>query len=134
MQMPPTSSPSNYPRENVGGDRGALHEIAVAQRNVMVCVAAQIATAVMSSVGRNLGMGVVSFVAGLLAFAMFVFSIVSAVKLTKALGLSPILYVILMFIPCVSLITLLVLSGKATSRLQLAGVKVGLLGANPETI
>jgi hypothetical protein len=41
---------------------------------------------------------------------------------------------ILMLIPCVSLITLLVVNSKATAHLQQRGVKVGLMGANPDTI
>jgi hypothetical protein len=40
----------------------------------------------------------------------------------------------LMFIPVVNLITLLVLSQSATSRVRKAGFKVGFLGASPEDI
>ncbi|HUE71023.1 MAG TPA: hypothetical protein VMP01_09050 [Pirellulaceae bacterium] len=43
---------------------------------------------------------------------------------------SGVLCAILMLIPCVSLITLLVLNSRATSVLQQGGVKVGLMGAN----
>ena len=45
-----------------------------------------------------------------------------------------ILCAVLLVIPCVSLITLLVVNQKATTYLQQNGIKVGLMGANPETI
>ena len=41
---------------------------------------------------------------------------------------------ILMFMPCVSLITLLVINQKATSFLQSQGIHVGLLGTDPKKI
>ena len=41
-----------------------------------------------------------------------------------------VLYGILALVPCVGLIVLLVINGKATSTLRANGVKVGLLGAN----
>ena len=53
-------------------------------------------------------------------------------RLAKALGMHIVAIVFLMlamFIPFVSLICLFVLNGKATSTLQLAGIKVGLMGA-----
>lgn len=43
-------------------------------------------------------------------------------------------YVILMLIPCVSLITLLVLNYKATAVLRTHGVHVGLFGAKKEDL
>ena len=60
--------------------------------------------------------------------------VLSVFRLSKALKLSLVLYAILMFIPCVSLIVLLSLSGKATVLLRQAGIKVGLLGADPHSI
>lgn len=36
---------------------------------------------------------------------------------------------LLMLVPCVSLITLMVINDKATKKLQAAGIKVGLMGA-----
>jgi hypothetical protein len=41
---------------------------------------------------------------------------------------------VLMLVPCVSLITLLIVNHKATLYLQSWGVKVGFLGANPNAI
>ena len=42
------------------------------------------------------------------------------------------LYIVLAFIPLVALISLLVINGKATKRLQQNGIKVGLMGARME--
>jgi len=69
-----------------------------------------------------------------LALGLVVFMIISVIKLARALSLSPVLYAILMIIPCVSLLVLLSLSGKATKLLTQAGIKVGLLGADPNSI
>jgi hypothetical protein len=41
---------------------------------------------------------------------------------------------VLMIVPCISLLTLLVDNGKATTYLQSRGIKVGLMGANPDLI
>jgi hypothetical protein len=84
--------------------------------------------------GVNTSIMAVVCVALALALALTVFMIVSVVRLAGVLGLSPVLYVICMFVPCLSLIVLLVLSGMATARLQQSGVKVGLLGADPNSI
>ena len=69
-----------------------------------------------------------------LAVALLVYEIIAVVRLSKALGEPAIVYAILMFIPCVSLVMLLFLSGKATTRLKQAGIKVGLMGADPNSI
>lgn len=45
-----------------------------------------------------------------------------------------VLCAVLMVVPCISLLTLLVVNGKATSYLQARGIKVGFMGANPDTI
>jgi hypothetical protein len=65
---------------------------------------------------------------------VFVYTVISVVKLAKALGFMQAMCAILMFISCVSLITLLVLNGKATVHLREAGVRVGLLEADLNTI
>jgi hypothetical protein len=45
-----------------------------------------------------------------------------------------VLCAILMIVPCISLITLLVVNGKATAYLQQHGIKVGFMGTNPNQI
>ncbi len=131
---PPGSTPSNYPRPNLADDRSVLREIAVSQRQVILCVLAQIGVAIFNGFGTSTHMSVLSLVALVLVLGVLVFMLISVIRLARALGLSPVLYAILMFVPCVSLITLLVLSAKATASLQQAGVKVGLLGADPTAI
>jgi hypothetical protein len=41
---------------------------------------------------------------------------------------------LLMPVPCIALLTLLIINGKATNYLQQRGVKVGFMGVNPNTI
>jgi hypothetical protein len=68
-----------------------------------------------------------------LYICVVVFQVVAMVGLSNALGGSvgsAILVGISCFIPCVSLIVLLMLNGKATKALQASGIKVGVMGAN----
>jgi hypothetical protein len=61
-----------------------------------------------------------------------VMQIASVVRLCLALkeGWATAVYVIFQFVPCVSLILLLFLNGRATTRLKECGIRVGLMGAN----
>jgi hypothetical protein len=115
-------------------DRQVLREVAISQRQVMLCVLGQIVIGVLNGVASAAKIPALGFVDLFLLLGVFIFMIISVLRLAKALGLSQVLYVILMFIPCVSLIMLLILSQKATTHLQQAGIKVGLLGANPDSI
>lgn len=59
----------------------------------------------------------------------------TAYKLTSLLDAGvPILWALAMFIPCVNLITLMVLSSKAQIWCQRYGIQVGLLGPTKESI
>ena len=85
----------------------------------------------------NLGAIALQFAIGptaaILMLVSAILAIIGILKLTTGLGNSiaaKIIYIILMFIPFVSLITLLVLNSKATNKLREAGYKVGLLGAS----
>jgi hypothetical protein len=72
----------------------------------------------------------------ILSLGAAVFAVVSIFLLAKELinvGLG-VLCAILMFLPCISLITLLVVNQKATSYLQQHGVKVGFMGVSPDRI
>lgn len=73
------------------------------------------------------------FLVGILvALVALVLSLVGIVKLSHSLGFHVAVSVvvgILMFIPCISLIVLLVLNSRATAKIKEAGYKVGLLGA-----
>jgi hypothetical protein len=135
MQTPPPDpSLSNYPRPNLAGDRQVLKEVAIAQRHVMLCVLGQLGIFCLNLIAGSQHIAALSIVDMFLALGLLVFMIMSVIRLAKGLLLSPVIYVILMFIPCVSLLMLLSLSGKATKQLQQAGIKVGLLGADPNSI
>jgi hypothetical protein len=100
----------------------------------MFCVLSQIGFVIVDVAAGSLGIPSLAYLIIALGVAQLVYQIATIMKLAKALGFSPILYAILMFIPCVSLLALLSVSGTATKRLQKAGIKVGLLGADPNSI
>jgi hypothetical protein len=77
-----------------------------------------------------------SFVGLVALLAVTVFQIIFVYRLASALGSDyPILWVLgINCLSCVGLIFLLILSGMATRQLRSAGIKVGLLGANPKEI
>lgn len=66
-----------------------------------------------------------------LAIVMAIVQIVAVIRLCLALGegWATIFYALTMFIPCISLLFLLILNSRATTRLQKTGIRVGLLGA-----
>lgn len=68
--------------------------------------------------------------------AVIIFSITSVALLaSRLMNVAVAVFCgILMLVPCVSLITLLIVNQKATAYLQQYGVKVGFLGANPNAI
>jgi len=75
-------------------------------------------------------------VLGIAGLAVGIASIVAVVRLANVLhgtGVA-VLCAILMFVPCLNLLTLLVLNSGATSRLRKAGYRVGLLGADPDEV
>lgn len=71
-----------------------------------------------------------------IALGVAIFALVSIVALALEIASLPVAIVcaILMFVPCVSLIVLLVINQKATSYLQQHGIKVGFLGVDPKSI
>jgi len=100
----------------------------------MYCVLGYLGLIVLNFIVAATHIGALSFLELLLWLALLIFMILSVVRLAKALSQSQVLYAILMFIPCVGLLVLLSLSGKATKQLQQAGIKVGLMGADPNSI
>ena len=100
----------------------------------MLCILGQVGVAVLNGIATAGKIPALSIVDLVLGLGVLVFMIISVTRLAKALGLSPVLYAILMFIPCVSLLVLLSINGKATANLKQAGIKVGLLGADINSI
>jgi hypothetical protein len=67
--------------------------------------------------------------------ASLISSAVTAYKLAPYLGSGvPLLWAIAMFLPCINILTLLVLSSKAQSWCRRYGIKVGFLGPTKESI
>lgn len=68
-------------------------------------------------------------------FALFIFWCVKVYKLADALQAGPaFLWVLGMFVPCLSYVFVLILSQKASGFLKSNGVKVGFLGADSSTV
>jgi hypothetical protein len=115
------------------GKNERLYLIALHQRRVLMCFLAlltfniaQVAlVAVAPIAGVPLAIG---------SFAAMIFGLFAVYRLAKALGYTAIIYAIAMIIPCINLLTLLVVISRATKALKEGGVKVGLLGASRETI
>lgn len=105
-----------------------LREIAKYQRLVLWSVLANLLSIFVISIQ---GLGV------LISIALAVFQIYSLYKLANSLKESTVsiaLFIIGLFIPLVGLLVLLYINSKATKALQNAGIKVGLMGANPDDI
>ena len=100
----------------------------------MLCVLGQIGAMILNAIAASGQIAALSVVVLVMLIPLLIFMIISVLRLAKAMGFSQILFVILMFIPCVSLIALLLLSDKATKQLRQAGIKVGFLGADPNSI
>jgi len=71
----------------------------------------------------------------LLWLAATVVMLVHVYRLSASIGwAAPVLWVVLMFFPCINILVLVVLSQRATEWMKACGVKVGLLGPTPAAI
>jgi uncharacterized membrane protein (GlpM family) len=119
---------------------GRLYQIAYRQKLLLYSLLCLILVNLLGLLSRARPESDASAVPLLLSFLILVlllpalgFSLWSWYKLSVALGISrtvAVLSSILTLFPCISLIALLVLSQRATTQLQRAGVRVGLMGAN----
>ena len=112
----------------VSGSREDLLKVAKYQKGILVCILVYILAvagqfALPPQIRPLVGLGVL--VVGLIAA---IFTILLAMK-THGTGLGIILGV-LCLVPILGLLILLLVNQKATSVLQLNGIKVGLLGAD----
>ncbi len=110
------------------GTREDLRAVATYQKGILICIliyliAVMCRFAIPEGLQPVLGLGILAL--GLVG-TIFVFML--AVKVYST-GVG-ILLGILTFIPCIGLIVLLLVNGKATDVLKRNGIKVGLLGAN----
>lgn len=134
---PPQSAGQYLPSDQnqAGPPREFLREVATYQRFVLFSLLANIVINPVLMLGGGLDFFVIL---ALLAMALIiiVLTMVSMFLLTNRIfnvGVA-IVCAILMLIPCISLITMLIVNQKATTILQASGIKVGLLGANPNAI
>jgi phage-related protein len=108
-----------------------LRGIAKNQRTIMLCLLFNISMYIFGMLVPRIGTvcGSAALICGVVA-SVFIFML--ATKL-YGLGLG-IFMAILTLIPCLGLIALLIVNGKATNVLKGQGIRVGLLGANPSEI
>ncbi len=114
------------------GRREDVRSVAKYQKGILVCILAQL-------IGAVVQFALPPEVLVFLAVGIFVVAIVGTVYVfllaikvySTALG---ILLGILTLIPCVGLIVLLLVNGKATTIIRQNGIKVCLLGANVSQI
>lgn len=133
--QPPYGSGPGYPG---GQDREKMREVARYQRYIMYALLANLglsigAGATQGAAGGNLVLALAILAA---AVAIALFSIVAMFMLANTLHnpVVGVLCAILVIIPCISLITLLIINQQATGYLSSRGVKVGFMGVNPDSI
>ena len=106
-------------------DPTRVHEVATAQRRLLLGLLANIVVNVLVRVSTG-----GAFVAvALLGLAAAAYTILWVYRLCTALGKTPWLYAIAVFVPLLGLIALVMRNQQATTYLKANGVKVGFLGA-----
>lgn len=117
-------------------DKETLRSVAGFQKGVLFSILGQIvAVIILMAGGQSLPPMVTILVQGLAALsaiAGMVFVLLLALKIYSPVV--AVLLAILALAPCIGLICLLVINGKATGILKSHGIKVGLLGANISSI
>jgi hypothetical protein len=115
----------------VGGSREDLRQVAKYQRGVLICLLINISALILPRLLPDLVMitSIFYLVAGI-AGLVFVF-LLSTKLYGTGLG---ILFGLLMLIPIVGLIVLVIVNQKATTVLRKNRIKVGFLGADPNSI
>lgn len=126
-QVPPPASG--------GADREVLRRVARYQQAVLYALLVNVLFNVVTLGLRSRG-GLAALVLLVAAVLIIGVTMVVVFRLANELYNAGIgaLCAILMIVPCVALITLLIVNGKATTFLQQHGIKVGLMGANPNVI
>ena len=112
-----------------------LRRVAKYQRAVILAIVANLVLNIVAMASRE-------FPPAALLMLLFLMLCIVAIMIASVFFLSRELYSIgiavfcalLMFIPCVSLITLLIVNQKATTFLQQNGLKVGFFGIDPARI
>jgi len=118
-------------------DRQKLRRVAKYQQWVLYALLANIAINVLimanAIAGRSAILATIGTLVGLLGVVAGMVAIYLLAAEIYNVGIG-VLCAVLTLLPCISLIALLIVNGKATTYLQQRGIKVGLMGANPDTI
>lgn len=117
----------------LSGKREDLRRVAKYQRGVMLCIL----TYILAVIAAQLVAEQVKLVPAIVGLVAAITGLVFAVMLSSKVydsAITVILLAILMLVPCLGLIGLLVVNQKATTVLKRNGIKVGLLGADPNAI
>lgn len=117
--------PSTAPTPDPPSDSTQLDDVAEGQRWIIYAILVNIGAIMWRALLGNEVWALLSVTSAALA-------ILGVIRLAKGLGYSTVVkvfLVILVFIPVISLITLAILSSRATTTLRAAGYKVGFLGA-----
>ena len=117
-------------------DREKLRRIAKYQQWVLYALLAMIVTYFAAILARAAGFEAIGLLIAACLLPIGLASMVAAFLLTNELSnpFVAIVCAVLMLIPCVALLTLFLINGRATKHLQTHGIKVGFMGANPNTI
>ena len=118
---------------------GELLKIAKRQKNLLWAILAQLlmvpGVMILGSMMEGSGPGPESAVAGLLITGVFIataiLQLVMTIMLVTALKWNPVvivLCVLALFLPCIGLLVLLIISDRATRTLKAHGLQVGLMG------
>ncbi len=114
------------------GTREDLKSVAMLQKAILLCILVNLGSMVGNYfVPEEYNLPVLGLF-GVATLASTVFVFLLAAKLYGAA--SGIMMGLMTFVPCMGLIVLLIVNGKATSVLQANGLKVGLLGADPSKV
>lgn len=106
--------------------RGYLRNVGIAQRRLMGAMLVQVACIVVRLLPIPFALG---FIVLLIASAYQCYVVFRLAEATGMETAARIVWLLLMFVPLVSLICLLLLNKKATDILRAAGIDVGLMGA-----
>src|SRR5512145_1772037 len=120
----------------VMGSISGLRDVAKYQRNINLCILATIALITVTMLLGTGGIDAARSVVVVLYYGVQFTALYYVFMLARALygtGLA-VLLGLLLFAPCVNLLVLLIVNQRATWLLRKAGVKVGLLGADPNRV
>lgn len=112
----------------LSGKQEDLRAVALYQKGILVCILVQL----LAVIGQLAVPAEMRILVALVALATGLVGLVFVFLLaTKVYGIGAgVILGVLTFIPCIGLIVLLIINGKATSILRQNGHKVGLLGAD----